>query len=147
MGGIIPAVEPRIKASVLYVAGLTMERGRPEVEPINYLPRIKSPVLMLNGKYDFFFPSETSQKPFYNFLGPDSDHPQDIIEAVARDSIDVAIVWGPLAGYWAKRARVPMTLVALPDSDPPSGMIFAFNMAMGVRHSDRALAAREVEWS
>ena len=69
MGGIIPAVEPRIKASMLYVAGLTMERGRPEVEPINYLPRIKSPVLMLNGKYDFFFPSETAQKPFFEFLG------------------------------------------------------------------------------
>ena len=69
MGAIIPAVEPRIKATMLYVAGLTMERGRPEVEPINYLPRIKSPVLMLNGKYDFFFPSETAQKPFYEFLG------------------------------------------------------------------------------
>jgi formylglycine-generating enzyme required for sulfatase activity len=69
MGGIIPAVEKRIKASMLYVAGLTMERGRPEVEPINYLPRIKSPVLMLNGKYDFFFPSETAQKPFFQFLG------------------------------------------------------------------------------
>ncbi len=69
MGAIIPAVEPRIKASMLYVAGLTMERGRPEVEPINYLPRIKSPVLMLNGKYDFFFPSETAQRPFFQFLG------------------------------------------------------------------------------
>jgi quinoprotein dehydrogenase-associated probable ABC transporter substrate-binding protein len=79
---------------------------------------------------------------FYNFLGPDGDHPQDIIDAVARDSIDVAIVWGPLAGYWGKRARVPMTLVALPDSDPPSGMIFAFSMAMGVRHADKVLAAR-----
>lgn len=69
MGGIIPAVEPRVRTSVLYVAGLTMERGRPEVEPVNYLPRIKSPVLMLNGKYDFFFPSETAQKPFHEFLG------------------------------------------------------------------------------
>lgn len=69
MGGIIPAVEPRIKTSVLYVAGLTMERGRPEVEPINYLPRIKTPVLMLNGKYDFFFPSESSQRPFFENLG------------------------------------------------------------------------------
>jgi dienelactone hydrolase len=69
MGGIIPAIEPRIKASMLYVAGLTMERGRPEVEPINFLPRITSPVLMLNGKYDFFFPSETSQRPFFENLG------------------------------------------------------------------------------
>ncbi|HEX9562406.1 MAG TPA: protein kinase [Gemmatimonadaceae bacterium] len=69
MGGIIPAVEPRIRTSVLYVAGLTMERGRPEVDPVNYLPRIKTPMLMLNGKYDFFFPSETAQKPFFEFLG------------------------------------------------------------------------------
>jgi eukaryotic-like serine/threonine-protein kinase len=69
MGGIIPAVEPRIKASMLYVAGLTMERSRPEVDPFNYLPRVTSPVLMLNGKYDYFFPSETSQKPFFQLLG------------------------------------------------------------------------------
>ena len=69
MGGIIPAIEPRLKAAVLYVAGLTMERGRPEVEPINYLPRVHIPVIMLNGKYDFFFPVATSQEPFFRFLG------------------------------------------------------------------------------
>jgi dienelactone hydrolase len=75
MGSIIPAIEPRLKAAVLYVAGLTMERGRPEVEPINYLPRIKIPVLMLNGKYDFFFPVATSQEPFHRFLGsPDKKY-------------------------------------------------------------------------
>jgi len=79
---------------------------------------------------------------FYNFLDPTKDHPEDIINAVAHDSIDVAIVWGPLAGYWAKRAPVPLTLVALPDSDAASGMIFGFDMAMGVRHSDKALAAQ-----
>jgi dienelactone hydrolase len=74
MGGIVPAVESRIKTSVLLVAGLAMERGRPEVEPINYLPRITTPVLMLNGKYDYFFPSETAQKPFFEFLGtPEGD--------------------------------------------------------------------------
>ena len=69
MGGIIPAVEPRLKTAVLYVAGLTMERGRPEVDPVNFLPRVRIPVLMLNGKYDFYVPSETSQKPFFMFLG------------------------------------------------------------------------------
>jgi serine/threonine protein kinase/dienelactone hydrolase len=69
MGGIIPAIEPRIKTSVLYVAGLTMERGRPEVDPLNFLPRIRTPVLMLNGKYDFFFPTETAQRPFYERIG------------------------------------------------------------------------------
>ena len=69
MGGVIPAVEPRIKAVVLYVAGLEMERGRPEVEPFNFLGHITQPVIMLNGRHDFFFPVETAQKPFFENLG------------------------------------------------------------------------------
>ncbi len=81
---------------------------------------------------------------FGSFFNPDprADHPEDIIQAVAKDSIDVAIVWGPKAGYWAKRAPVPLTLVALPDSDPVSGMPFARDMAMAVRHRDKELKAR-----
>lgn len=74
MGAIMPAVERRIKASVLLVAGLLFQRSLPEVEPVNFLPRVKTPVLMLNGKYDFFFPYETSQLPFYTLLGtPEED--------------------------------------------------------------------------
>jgi dienelactone hydrolase len=68
-GGIIPAVEPRIRASVLMVAGLSMQRGLPETELINFLPRITVPVLMLNGRFDHYFPVETSQKPFFRLLG------------------------------------------------------------------------------
>jgi len=81
---------------------------------------------------------------FGNFLNPDpqADHPQDIIDAVAKDSIDVAIVWGPKAGYWVRREPVPLTMVPLPDSDAVSGMPFAFDMAMGVRHRDKALKAQ-----
>ena len=80
---------------------------------------------------------------FGNFLNPDpkADHPDDIIKAVAKDSINVAIVWGPLAGYWVKRQSVPLTMVALPDTDAVSGMPFAFDMAMAVRHRDKALKA------
>jgi dienelactone hydrolase len=74
MGATISAVEPRLKASVLYVAGLEFQRSLPEVDPIHYLPRIKIPVLMLNGKYDFFFPYETSQLPFYELLGTPKEH-------------------------------------------------------------------------
>ncbi len=74
MGSIIPAVDARIKTSVLLVAGLEFQRSLPEVDPIHYLPRIKIPVLMLNGKYDFFFPYETSQLPFYELLGTPKEH-------------------------------------------------------------------------
>jgi dienelactone hydrolase len=69
MGAIIPAIEERIKTCVLLVAGLFFQPSLPEVDPVHYLPRITIPMLMLNGKYDSFFPYETSQLPFYQLLG------------------------------------------------------------------------------
>jgi dienelactone hydrolase len=72
MGAIIPAVERRIKAVVLFVGGLGMAKALPEVDHINFLPRIYQPVLMLNGKYDMYFPVETSQMPMFNLLGTPS---------------------------------------------------------------------------
>jgi dienelactone hydrolase len=54
IGGILPAVEKRIKAVVLNVGGMEMQKALPEADQINFLPRIKQPVLMLNGKHDMF---------------------------------------------------------------------------------------------
>ena len=71
---IMLAADKRIKAAVLRGGGLTSEPVLPEVDPFNYLPRVKIPVLMLNGKYDFFLPMESSQKPFFKWLGtPDKN--------------------------------------------------------------------------
>ena len=69
MGGIMPAVEKRLKTVVLNVGGMDMNRALPEADQINFLPRIKQPILMLNGEHDMFFPLETAQKPMFNFLG------------------------------------------------------------------------------
>jgi eukaryotic-like serine/threonine-protein kinase len=69
IGGIIPAIEKRIKVVVLNVGGMGMEKALPEVDQINYLPRITQPVLMLNGTYDMYFPVESSQKPMFSLLG------------------------------------------------------------------------------
>jgi dienelactone hydrolase len=79
LGGLMPAVEPRFKAVVLLVAGLEMQRGLPEVEPINFLPRIRIPVLMLNGQYDHYFPVETAQRPFFRLLGTPPDRKRQVI--------------------------------------------------------------------
>ena len=80
MGGLMPAVEPRIKVSALYVAGLDFEQARPEVDPINFIPRIRIPTLMINGKYDFFFPLETSQIPMFRRLGTPPDQKRHVVE-------------------------------------------------------------------
>jgi dienelactone hydrolase len=69
MGAVIPAVEKRLKASVLYVAGLDFQKPSPEVDAINYVTRVTCPVLMLNGRHDHFFPVESSQKPMFELLG------------------------------------------------------------------------------
>ncbi len=79
LGGLIPALEPRLKAVALYVAGLENQRGQPEVEPINYLPRITVPVLMLNGQYDHYFPVETQQRPMFELLGTPPAHKKWVV--------------------------------------------------------------------
>ncbi len=79
LGAILPAVEPRIKANVLYVAGLCFQRALPEADAINYLPRVKQPTLILNGELDFFFPPETSQRPMFELLGTPPEHKKRLI--------------------------------------------------------------------
>ncbi len=69
LGALLPAVEPRIRVSVLLVAGFDFPRTRPEVDPVNFAPRIHIPTLMLNGRHDFFFPIESSQRPLFDMLG------------------------------------------------------------------------------
>ncbi len=69
LGGLMPAVEARFRAVVLYVAGLQFQREQPEVDPFNFLSHITAPVLMLNGRYDHYFPVETAQRPMFRWLG------------------------------------------------------------------------------
>ncbi len=67
------------------------------------------------------------------------DRPEDIVNAVADKEVDIAIVWGPLAGYFAKSSKVPLVLQPLAERDSLSDFPFRFNIAMGVRRRDRAL--------
>jgi eukaryotic-like serine/threonine-protein kinase len=69
LGAVLPAVEPRITVNVLYVAGLTFQHALPEVDQINYITRVKQPTLILNAELDFFFPTQTSQRPMFELLG------------------------------------------------------------------------------
>lgn len=67
--------------------------------------------------------------------------PARIVEAVAAGEVDVAVVWGPLAGYFARRQKAALELVPVsPQIDPPF-LPFVFDMAMGVRRGDEKLLA------
>ena len=67
------------------------------------------------------------------------ERPEDIVTAVANKDVDVAIVWGPIAGYFARSSTVPLNLLPLAERDSLSDFPFRFNIAMGVRRRDRAL--------
>lgn len=99
MGGIVPAVEPRFRASVLNVAGLTMERARDEVDAVHFLPRVRIPTLMLNGKYDFFFPLTTSQVHFYRFLGSPAGAKKHLVYDGGHDVPRTELIRESLAWY------------------------------------------------
>jgi mxaJ protein len=67
--------------------------------------------------------------------------PARLIDAVAKGDVDVAIVWGPLAGYSAKRQSVPLAIVPVPAASDITGQQWTFAISMGVRHRDQGLAA------
>jgi len=76
--------------------------------------------------------------PVYgDYSRPDPSSP--IIDAVAKGDVDVAIAWGPVAGYFAARQRVGLKLKpVLPMVDLPFNPMI-FDISMGVRHEDREL--------
>jgi len=62
-------LEKRVKAAVAVGGGLDNDREPPEIDLINFAPRVTVPFLMINGKYDFDTPYTTCQLPLFRFLG------------------------------------------------------------------------------
>ena len=73
----------------------------------------------------------------YAMLNADPEqYPGEIIERdLAQGKIDVAIVWGPIAGYFARRVEQPRMRLVTMASEP--GVKFDYQMAMGVRYGER----------
>jgi dienelactone hydrolase len=75
------AVESRFQVAVLLSGGLVFQRSLPEADTINFITRVKIPILMLNGRYDHFYPVESSQVPLFRLLGtPEKDKKHIIYE-------------------------------------------------------------------
>jgi mxaJ protein len=71
----------------------------------------------------------------FETTGEDAD---SIIRAVADQKVDTAIVWGPLAGFFAKKYPSLELTPVTPKVDPPA-LPFTFAIAMGVRKGNTAL--------
>jgi mxaJ protein len=66
-----------------------------------------------------------------------TEYPGKIVDDVAAGKIDLAIVWGPVAGYFAKKAAVPLEVVAVPRLEGLA-VPLTYEMSMGVRKRDEA---------
>jgi dienelactone hydrolase len=96
-GSVSLAVETRFHAAVLWSGGFPTAAKLPEIDEINFAPRAKTPVLMLNGRQDFAYPIETSQQPMFRWLGaPAADKRHEVYEGghvfpfarIIKDTLD-----------------------------------------------------------
>jgi eukaryotic-like serine/threonine-protein kinase len=79
MGPIMAALNSRIKANVFLAGGLDFQKTLPECDPLNFAPHVTQPTLMINGRYDYYKPSETSQVPLFRQLGTPTNNKRHVI--------------------------------------------------------------------
>jgi len=113
------AVEPRFSTAMLVSTGLSpTDHLPPEIQQVDYLARVRIPVLLVTGRNDFTFPYESSQRPLFNMLGTPEDQKRHI-----------AVDWGHLPpGYtelsrhliqWSDQTLGPVGLQASGNSGNP----------------------------
>ena len=103
---VLLAVEPRLSLALLTVGGFDLHAAMPEADPVNFASRVKIPVVMLNGRFDFFFPTETSQVPMFQSLGTPAEHKRRVVydtsHTIPRAELIKELVgwmdkyWGPV---------------------------------------------------
>ena len=59
----------------------------------------------------------------------------EMMDDLDRGEIDIALLWGPIAGYYAMKAKTPTAVVPLLNEN--GGPRMAYRIVMGVRHSDQ----------
>ncbi|HXI02178.1 MAG TPA: hypothetical protein VNI57_03280, partial [Candidatus Saccharimonadales bacterium] len=95
------------RAIILVSGGLQSDEQAPEVDALNFAPRVHTPVLMINGSHDFIFPPREAQEPLFRLFGvPESEKRHYIFDGghvpprwqeVARESLDWLDRWlGPV---------------------------------------------------
>jgi len=78
----------------------------------------------------------------YNIFGRNLDEidpASDPIKAVAKGDIDVALVWGPIAGYFARFSPVPLVVAPIEGDASNPVLPLRFDIAAGVRKEDDML--------
>ena len=73
--------QPRFRTVVLLDGGFFLNPPAPGTDQADFAPRLKTPVLMVNGRYDFSFPMDKAQDPLFRMLGaPTADKRHRVLE-------------------------------------------------------------------
>jgi hypothetical protein len=100
VGAIVLAVEDRLRAAVLNQAGIN-PGVHPDIDVVNFLPRVSVPVLHFSGLYDTDFRFEISSKPFFDRLGTPADHKKHVVEPTGH-FVSPAVVKGESLDWFDK---------------------------------------------
>jgi serine/threonine protein kinase len=87
LGPMFLALDPRLRTGILLMGGLSSTKSQPEVDPFNFAPRVRVPVLMLNGNQDFIFAVETSQRPLFAALGTPAPQKRHVLFPGGHDIV------------------------------------------------------------
>lgn len=91
----ILAVETRFRTALIVSTGLVATRRLPpEIQQVDYLPRVTLPFLFVTGRNDLSVPYETAQRPFFELLGTPDDEKKH-----------VALDWGHLPPGYSELTR------------------------------------------
>jgi dienelactone hydrolase len=80
-------LEPRLRLAVLYSGGFTYRVLPAETNAVNYVSRLRIPVLMLNGRHDYVLPYETSQRPLFELLGTSPAAKRQVVYDAGHDPL------------------------------------------------------------
>ncbi|MBI3471391.1 MAG: protein kinase [Candidatus Solibacter usitatus] len=84
-GVIWSTIEERLKTSIYLDGGFFFSPRLPDADAFNFAPRMRRPVLMINGRYDFTFPLETSQRHLFRLLGTPEKDKKHVLFDTAHD--------------------------------------------------------------
>ena len=85
------------------MVGFYLQPSLLEADAVNFAPHVKTPVLMLNGRFDYFFPTAISQEPLFELFGTPPEHKRRVVYEASHniprnEMIKEVVNW--MEKYW-----------------------------------------------
>ena len=118
----------------LQVPGNIVKLPKAKLEKIRIGVFDRGPAQLWVFKYDLF----GNAVPYVAQSGAVGINPINVLDDIAANKIDATIIWGPIAGYYAKNTKkVELVVLPLQVGDDNPEMKFNYNMSMAVRFGER----------